>query len=575
MEIIGDCSTMKRKSKKHNQDRLREIAWEVGNRYPIPLTADYIALSMINPHLGHVHWNIRKKSLNDMQKGKNMSGAPMIVRVYDVTDILFDGSNAHRFFDFEASVNQGNRNFSINRPARNYLAELGIRTGDGFFHPLVRSNATYFDGDRPSGSYQTGGLFAGGFINRTFTIENIFDAPVYEKMNRELAGIDRKEELSIAVVILALNQDAAPDNPLGSFVKKVSHQLEKFGGKSALFIQNEKDVIDRENKNVIRKIQTVSKKMSEKLIETHNKSPFHLIHCHDWYSTKIGLDAAKLLKLPLVISLHSTEYERSKDNEMDALASRICSWEKNAVKEADLVIVPHSSTRKQVINLYGVHPEKIVIIPDIFHDVGSDVSRESAGAGQLFGFSPDVPVVLFAGEMSHAAGADLLMEAIPTVCRNHRTAHFVFVGDGPLKGEMEARAWHEGMGQRCRFFGHTSGKVFESILMASDFVVIPARTWQDEGLAQMAIDHGRPVLTTHQSGIHCVVHGKTGLVTFDNPGSIIWGIQELLSNPMKESMHRIAITKSARETPSIENIAVQHYLYYEILLKECGGLNDA
>jgi glycosyltransferase involved in cell wall biosynthesis len=102
--------------------------------------------------------------------------------------------------------------------------------------------------------------------------------------------------------------------------------------------------------------------------------------------------------------------------------------------------------------------------------------------------------------------------------------------------------------------------------MASDFVVIPARSWQDEGLAQAAIDFGKPVLATHQSGVHCIEHGKNGLLTFDNPGSIVWGIQELLHNPLKDSMFRAAARRSAGQSPSLESITAQHYMYYEIVL---------
>ena len=184
-------------------------------------------------------------------------------------------------------------------------------------------------------------------------------------------------------------------------------------------------------------------------------------------------------------------------------------------------------------------------------------------------------MVLFAGEMSHAAGADLLIDALPTVCRNNGAAHFVFAGEGPLKGELEDRAWHAGIGHRCRFVGDVSREIFEALLIASDFVVIPARTWQDQGLAQMAIGYGRPVLTTHQSGLNCVVHGENGLVTFDNPGSIIWGIQELLSNPLHGSMLRLVAKRSASETPSIGQIAAQHYMYYEGILKNFQGAENA
>lgn len=260
---------------------------------------------------------------------------------------------------------------------------------------------------------------------------------------------------------------------------------------------------------------------------------------------------------------------------MNHLSSTICAWERRAVQGAHLVIVPHSSTRQQVVNLYGAHPEKVVIIPDVLIEKSPDPPAGPFEVKRWSGLNQETPVVLFAGEISHAAGADLLMDALPTVCRNNSAAQFVFAGEGPLKGELEGRAWHAGIGHRCRFLGDVSRETFEALLMASDFVVVPARTWQDEGLAQMAIGCGIPVLTTHQAGFNCVVHGENGLVTYDNPGSIVWGIQELLSNPLEGKMLRLVARKSARETPSIENIAAQHYMYYGNILKSFQGTKNA
>ena len=44
----------------------------------------------------------------------------------------------------------------------------------------------------------------------------------------------------------------------------------------------------------------------------------------------------------------------------------------------------------------------------------------------------------------------------------------------------------------------------------------------------MAIVAGKPVVTTHQAAIPFIVHGRNGLITYDNPGSLVWGIRELL-----------------------------------------------
>jgi glycosyltransferase involved in cell wall biosynthesis len=559
---------LKKLKGKLSQKVMRQIAWETGRVFPIPFSSDYLSLSMVQPRLGHAHWNVQAESVEKLilSRGDSLRGAPLIVRVYDVTEIVFDGSNAHAFFDLHAGSLAGNYYFRVDSPARNYLAEAGLRGRDGFFASLARSNAVFFDRDRPSGNYQVSGLFVGGSQNRTFSVENIFDAPVYERMNRELREVQREGPLSIAAVFLG-----SFGSPLGSFIMDCSRKIETFGGDVRFFTRRRENEGHEAAEPVPDKIKYFSKQICEELGAAHRQKPFHLIHCHDWYSSIAGLAASRTLNIPLILSLHSTEHERIQGREMDSLSSAICEEEKNGVRGASMVIVPHSSTREQAIDLYGCPPGRIIIIPDVIQGKHGGLRPGVPDAKRWLGLGQDTPVILFAGEISHSAGADLLIDALPTVCRNHHTAHFVFAGDGPLRGELEARVRHSGFGHRCRFLGDVPRETFESLLDASDFVVIPARTWQDEGLAQTAINSGRPVLTTHQAGINCVSHGKNGLITFDNPGSIVWGIQELLFNPLKESMFRFAAKKRAGDVPTLESIAVQHYICYEMLLKGLTG----
>jgi glycosyltransferase involved in cell wall biosynthesis len=551
---------LKKKREALSQELLRNVAWKIGHGYPIPLTSDYIALCAVHPRLGHLHWHLREESAEALRAGhgEKLRNAPLVARVYDVTDILFDGRNAHGFFDLNLSGLRGSYYFGVDRPSRNYLAEIGPRGGDGSFHPLARSNTALFDRDRPSRNYQVAGLFAGGSLGRVFPVENVFDAPVYERMNRELAGIEREEALSVAAVFFRMGNGSE----MVSFIKNIYQRFRGFGGSVRLF---EPEVEGGEP--LLQSIKALSGKVLGELSSSHGKRPFHLVHCHDWYSSAVGLSAKETLGLPMVVSLHSTEHERTHGQRMSGLSSEICLWEREAVQGADLVIVPHSSTRQQAVSLYGASPDRVVIVPDVLAERPPDVPSGPSEVKRWFGLNPEAPLVLFSGEVSHASGADLLADALPTVCRNHANAQFVFAGDGPLRAELEARVGRAGIGQRCRFLGDVARETFEALLMASDFVVIPARTWQDEGLAQMAIACGRPVLTTHQAGINCVAHGKNGLVTFDNPGSIVWGLQELLFNPLKGSMLQMVARKKAGEAPSLQNIAAQHYMYYEMVLR--------
>jgi glycosyltransferase involved in cell wall biosynthesis len=550
------------------QAEMRDICWEIGTQYPFPVQDEYIAFSVIQPHRGYLNWNVEEASVARLREaqGQAFEGAALVLRVYDVTDIEFDGTNAHKYFDINIDSLSGNYYLTLQEVDRDMMAEVGFRLFDGTFHYLARSNPVYFDRERPAGHYEVDGLFVGTGFSRVFPVENIFDVAIYERLHQELGSLERQEPLAVAAVFLGLNQEAGFGGPLGSSLQRVAERCDKFGGEVRWFAPQGQEATLPQGKDFIKTVDALSEGIFARLAASHRRQPFHLVHCHDWYSARVGLLATERLQLPLVISLHSTEHERAHGSGMDHLTTAICEREKESVVGAELVIVPHSSTRQQVINIYGAAPEKVVVIPDVF------VEHAAAGSSPgdvkaSFGLNRNAPLVLFAGEISHSAGADLLVSALPTVCAENGDAQFVFVGDGPLRAELEHQTSHLGIGQRCRFVGDIGGDTFESLLAAADFLAIPARTWQDEGLAQMALTHGRAVLTTHQAHIQCIVHGQNGLVTYDNPGSIVWGVKELLNNPLQGSLLRLAAKQSAGQTQSIESIAAQHYIHYESLLK--------
>jgi len=549
---------------------MREICWDIGTNYPVPFTTEHLALTTIYPRLGYLQWHVREASVTRLQAQHAAAwhGAALVVRVYDVTDLVFDGLNAHHFFDIAISSLNGNYYLTVERLERNLLAEVGFRLTDNSFHALVRSNTVFFDRDRPASNVQIDGLFVGKGFSTTFPVENIFDAPVYEKMHQELITIDRKTPLSAAVIDLGASFAAHADGYLETLIKRINERCRRFGGHFEVIMPQQQPY--PEGATLIEAYATLTDDIVAQLIKQHQKTPFDLIHCHDWYSSLAGIKVAQKLRRPLVLTLHSTEAERAQGHEMSALSRAICAQEKLAVQAAVLVSVPHSSTRQQVLSVYGAAAEKVVIVPDAFEE--NQIKLPDAGdIKKSLGLHPGWPLALFAGEISHAAGADLLMDALPTVCGRHGTLQFAFVGSGPLKDELQGRAWHHGLGARCAFPGDVAPEYFESILLAADFVVIPARTWQDEGLAQMAIHFGKPVLTTHQAHIHCIAHGQNGLVTYDNPGSIVWGLNEMIANPLRNNMQRLIAKRQATETQSLESIAVEQYLVYVATLKQAQG----
>ena len=63
-----------------------------------------------------------------------------VIRIYDVTDLNFNGKNAHHYFEITVPYQNGHWFVKGLAAKRRYVAELGIQMSDIGFFPLFRSN---------------------------------------------------------------------------------------------------------------------------------------------------------------------------------------------------------------------------------------------------------------------------------------------------------------------------------------------------------------------------------------------------------------------------------------------------
>lgn len=171
--------------------------------------------------------------------------------------------------------------------------------------------------------------------------------------------------------------------------------------------------------------------------------------------------------------------------------------------------------------------------PDEILSIAERISAVPVRLTDSLGLDEGVPVFLFAGEMSYAAGIDILTEAMIFVCQCQQDVRFVLVGDGPLKSAMEAQVARAGFAHHCRFTGDLAPAEFDPLLTSCDGVVIPARERQDSGLPERALSLGKPLLATHAAHIRGIVHGQNGLLAYDCANSLVWGIRELLTKTLQ------------------------------------------
>ena len=100
-----------------------------------------VTLIARDPNWIYAYWEISPNAIEELHNtaGDQIDSAARVLRMYDVTMIDFNGSNANHWFDIEVGHSS---NWYINLWMDNtsYCADLGLRLSDGRFFSLCRSN---------------------------------------------------------------------------------------------------------------------------------------------------------------------------------------------------------------------------------------------------------------------------------------------------------------------------------------------------------------------------------------------------------------------------------------------------
>jgi len=136
-----------------------------------------------------------------------------------------------------------------------------------------------------------------------------------------------------------------------------------------------------------------------------------VIHCHTWYTHLAGIFSRELLQSPLILTTHSIETHRPWKVEQLGNGYFLSRWiENHAYNTADGIIAVSEQMKTDVIEAYGVSPEKVTVIhngidPDFYAPTfDNDLLKE-------LNINPDIPFVLFVGRITRQKGISQLISA--------------------------------------------------------------------------------------------------------------------------------------------------------------------
>jgi uncharacterized protein len=102
------------------------------------LQASLVSLGKIE-----LFWNASELPIKVIQLYFNRMEFTCVLRIYDVTHIIFNGVNAHHFFEIAVPYHRGFWSIKGLDSNRNYIFELGVRFSGNENFPLIRSNCIY------------------------------------------------------------------------------------------------------------------------------------------------------------------------------------------------------------------------------------------------------------------------------------------------------------------------------------------------------------------------------------------------------------------------------------------------
>ncbi len=523
-----------------DQDLLRRVAWEIGeqrpaDRYTPP--SSHVGLAMVHPTFGFVHWRILHDWVEHTarQRADAWDGSRMIVRLYDVSYITFTGLNAHRIQDHLLDGLTGQLFFPLPTPGTWQIAEVGFLLRNGEFLPAARSPAVSFAADAPSRQGGSAALLVHG-PGRLEHIGNVWDQ---EHELRERRRPHLRHPLRIAALAFA-SRPSGQDSSLATFVSELAAGQAARGHEVHVFVPaspslSEDREVDGVRYHVLHRVTGGSPVEAARAFARAAEDrlgdlpPFDLIHMHEWMSA-LGRWVGHR---PTVLSLSSIEATRRNGHPPDPLSRQIEEVERRVARAAGCVLTP-AALRERVAAELGLDSGRI-------HPFGMEGRLPNEweaplDVGQVkmrFGVGPLDRMLLFVGPLEHAAGVDLLIEAMPTVLRRWGNLRLAYVGNGPMQAGLERRAGELGVSWAVRFLGHQDGMNLTHLLRASEALVLPSRYRipMDDSVVDLARKAGRAVVTTHGGPAHLVRHEENGLITYDNPGSMVWALDRILGDP--------------------------------------------
>lgn len=224
---------------------------------------------------------------------------------------------------------------------------------------------------------------------------------------------------------------------------------------------------------------------------------------------------------------------------------------------ADAVRVVSERVKRDVIGEYGLHPERIAVLPiwvDMKRIEDAEVKTGLRERYPQFDF-----IALVASRLTREKNIYLALGAMADIIRRHPKAGLVIVGSGPEKAGLELRTFSLGIEKHVAFEEWQNDLV--SYFKTADVLLFPSWFEGDGMTLREAAAAGCPIVATDVGTAREVLGPELSefVCPVGDPESFRKALQTLVESPAERTGCRKALQERARELGSTKEEYLERY----------------
>lgn len=276
-----------------------------------------------------------------------------------------------------------------------------------------------------------------------------------------------------------------------------------------------------------------------------------------WEEGVIGAVVARMVRTAFLPQLHFDMFsqvwrrEKTANRINQAIGSRVLA-------SATRVRAVSEPLRVNLVSCLGLDRDTIDVIP-----VGVNFKRSSLSPDEAKRrLDPRLaghPVVLFVGRLTPQKNLPLWLDAAADVLRVAPEARFVIIGDGELRGALQATIDTRGQGEKILLLGPVGHEQLPEVYAASDVFLLSS---DYEGFGRVVLEAGFaavPTVATRCSGPEDIINdGVSGLLTaVGDRGGLASACLSLLTDPARRTAMGGAALASAHARFGLDALATK------------------